>query len=77
MVVIDDSNCTVKIGGPGRLWEVDPSSNYSRGFYNLKGRDGYVLYNYDQSMFRAATEEEIDNWLKTQTQGEKKEFYEH
>lgn len=64
VVVVDNSNCTVRIGGACSLWEVCHSSNYSGGFYNLKNSFGYTIYNYNQSIFRAATQKEIDEWLK-------------
>ncbi len=60
VVVVDDSNCTVGVGGEGYLWEVEQSEG---NYYNaVKG-----FYNYNKSIFRDATEEEINNWLKDKT----------
>ena len=67
VVVLDDSNCTMGIGGEGYLWEVHPSSDYQRGYYNLNSRDGSIVYNYNKEIFRAATKDEVDNWLKNGT----------
>ena len=60
VVVLDDSNCTVGIGGEGYLWEVDRDSGK---YWMLKG----IGSPYNKSIFRAATEEEIDNWIKNKT----------
>ena len=58
VVVLDDSNCTVGVGGEGYLHEVIDSDN-SR--YSQKESS---WYNYNKSIFRDATESEIDNWVK-------------
>lgn len=60
VVVLDDSDCTVGVGGEGYLWEVD----YDDGnYWRLKG----IGSPYNKSIFRAATQTEIDNWVKNKT----------
>lgn len=57
VVVLDDSMCTVGVGGKGYLWEAYQST--LENCYELKGTETP----YYKSIFRDATSEEIDNWL--------------
>jgi hypothetical protein len=54
IVVLDDSDCTVGVGGEGYLWEVNKSDDC---YYRPNGVTPYPKY-----MFRDATEQEVENW---------------
>jgi hypothetical protein len=56
IVVLDDSDCTVGVGGEGYLWEVHDSID---GYYRPNG-----ITPYPKNMFRDAAEEEIENWKR-------------
>lgn len=58
VVTVDDSNCTVGVGGEGYLWQVKECPWYQH-CYSLKG----VGSPYNKSIFRDATPEEVENWL--------------
>ena len=58
VVVVDDSNCTVGVGGEGCLREAKECPWYQH-CYLLKG----VKSPYNKSIFRNATPEEVENWL--------------
>ncbi len=58
VVVLDDSNCTVGVGGEGYLWLAKECPWY-QDCYLLKG----VGSPYNKSIFRDATPEEVENWL--------------
>jgi len=59
VVVVDDSNCTVGVGGEGYLWKVTPCP-WNWGCWRLDGAGSP----YDKSIFRDATEEEVVNWVR-------------
>lgn len=66
VVVLDDSNCTVGVGGEGYLWYA-VQSTYNADWYNLKRnkKDSEIaVYSYGKEIFRDATKEEIKNWLE-------------
>jgi hypothetical protein len=65
VVVVDDSNCTVGVGGEGYLWKVKQCWNYSN-CWRLEG----VCSPYSKSIFRDATKEEVKNWLKDGTRAD-------
>jgi hypothetical protein len=85
VVVVDDSNCTVGMGGEGYMWEVMQEDNF---YYRLKKKNiipndffGPTTGPYDKSIFRDASEEEIKNWKEngqkaTVPQNNKKKLYE-
>lgn len=54
IVTLDDSDCTVGVGGEGYLWEVDESKDH---YYRPNGVTPYPKY-----IFRDATEDEIKAW---------------
>ncbi len=53
VAVIDDSHCTVRLGGPGALWRMEADAG--GGNVRLYG----VSSPYGRAMFRRATAEEI------------------
>lgn len=55
LAVVDDSSCTVRLGGPGRLWQFDRPSYQCSGYWHIRG----VCAPYSKDIFRRATEEEI------------------
>ncbi len=55
LAVISDSHCTVKLGGPGHLWQLEGPNPYYRDCWILKG----VGSTYPKSMFRRAHPSEI------------------
>ncbi len=63
VVVVDDSDCTVGMGGEGYLWQV---ANDYGGYYCMKnghkGNPYMTTSPYPKSIFRDATEDEIKNW---------------
>lgn len=60
VVVLDDSNCTVGIGGEGYLQMATGECPWDNNCYLLEG----ACTPYSKSIFRDATKEEVDNWLK-------------
>lgn len=54
LAVVDDSDCTVRLGGPGALWRLEGQSA-SPGCWNLEG----VASPYSKRVFRPATQQEI------------------
>lgn len=55
LVVVDDSNCTVRLGGPGYMWRLIGQSPQYEYCWMLEG----VCSPYDKSIFRKATKAEI------------------
>lgn len=64
VVVVDDSNCTVGVGGEGYMWEVVQSP---RNLDWYDAAEEHRWYSYTKSIFRDATEEEIKNWKESKT----------
>ena len=54
VAVINDDHCTVRLGGPGHLWQIAAQSATYRDHWQLKG----VGSPYPKSMFRRALERE-------------------
>lgn len=59
VVVLDDSNCTVGVGGEGYIWRVTECS-WNTACYKLEG----VPSPYHKYIFRDATNGEIEDWIK-------------
>lgn len=57
VVVVDDSNCTMRVGGPGHLWKAKQCPWYE-DCWLLNGASSP----YPKSIFREATKEEIEKW---------------
>ncbi len=55
LVVVDDSNCTVRLGGPGYMWQLVGQSPHYKHCWRLKD----VVSPYDKSIFRKATKAEV------------------
>jgi regulator of replication initiation timing len=58
VTVIDDSDCTVKLGGPGAVYKVCKKTIQFKDYYLLEG----VVGPYSKSIFRPSTQEEIDKF---------------
>lgn len=56
LAVVDDSGCTVRLGGPGHLWQFERRSYLSPGCWHIRG----VAAPYSKSIFRRATQAEIE-----------------
>lgn len=63
VVVVDDSNCTVGMGGEGYMWQVANDDGWNYRMKNgYKGNPNFTTGPYSKSIFRDATQEEIKNW---------------
>jgi hypothetical protein len=59
LVVVDDSDCTVRLGGPGHMWRCKHQSFHNPSCWVLEG----VGSPYSKSIFRKATEAEVQDWV--------------
>lgn len=60
LAVVDDSGCTVRLGGPGHLWKCRRQSFGSPHCWELEGVDSP----YSKTIFRKATVAEIEAHLR-------------
>lgn len=61
VVVLDDSNCTVGIGGAGHLYKLIGQAAYCKDCWKLEGVSGP----YGKEIFRFATRQEIKDWKES------------
>jgi hypothetical protein len=61
LVVLNDSHCTVSVGGPGYMWKNEGQSSHNPDCWDIGGG-----LPYSKNMFRKATPEEVRSWLSKQ-----------